>query len=126
MILAFILSFSFSGFASTRGEIGIRGPVGVPVVLDTTGTNVTSAAWVTFLAAASMLAACSAVQVHNTGSQPIKLGAGAAAAEVDTGLLFPIGVSILVPIELKKGVRLAVRSMGATQSSGFLTFSCLQ
>lgn len=126
-VLAFVLAFfSATTFATTRGDGGLRSTVGIPVVLDTAGTNVTSAAWVQFTTAASRLYACSAVQVHNTGAQPIKLGQGAAAAEVDTGLIFPIGVSILIPMELSKGVRLAVRSMGSTQSSGLLTFSCLQ
>lgn len=116
-----------SAFAATPGAIGVRGPVPIaPVVLDTAGTNVTSAAWVTFVAAASMTYACSAIQIHNTGAQPIKMGKGAAASEVETGILFPVGVSVLLPVQLPKGVRLAVRSMGSTQSSGLLTFSCLQ
>lgn len=114
-------------FSATPGAIGVRGPVPLaPVILDTSSTNVTNAAWVTFVAAASMTYACSAIQIHNTGAQPIKMGKGAAASEVETGILFPIGVSILLPVQLPKGVRLAVRSMGSTQSSGLLTFSCLQ
>jgi hypothetical protein len=126
LVVLFFLFSSFA-FADTPGAIGVRKPVAVaPYLLDTSGTNVTSAAWVTFLAAASNLWACSAVQIHNTGSQPIKLGFGAAAAETETGILFPIGVSILLPVQIAKGVRLSVRSMGATQSSGFLTMSCLQ
>lgn len=125
-ILVLLTLFSFHASALTRGDGGLRSTVGTPIVLDTSSTNVTSAAWVEFTTAASRLYACSAVQVHNTGAQPIKLGTGAVASERETGLLFPIGVSILIPMELSKGVRLAVRSMGATQSSGLLTFSCLQ
>lgn len=131
--IIFVLSAILYAFACTPayalspGSIGVRGPVPLaPVVLDTSSTNVTNAAWVTFLAAASMTYACSAIQIHNTGAQPIKMGKGAAASEVETGILFPIGVSILLPVQLPKGVRLAVRSMGSTQSSGLLTFSCLQ
>lgn len=128
ILAALFLSFScFTAFANSPGAIGVRGPVPViPTILDTSGTNVTSGAWVTFLAAASNLYACSAIQIHNTGAQPIKMGKGAAASEVETGILFPIGVSVLLPVQLPKGVRLAVRSMGSTQSSGFLTMSCLQ
>lgn len=131
--MIFVLSAVLYAFACTSalalspGSIGVRGPVPVaPIVLDTASTNVTSAAWVELATAASRLYACSAVQIHNTGAQPIKLGKGALAAETETGALFPIGVSILLPIQLAKGVRLSVRSMGGTQSSGLLTLSCLQ
>lgn len=128
LFLAFLISvFAFFAIANSPGAIGVRAPVPIaPFVLDTSGTNVTNAAWVQFVAAASMTYACSAVQIHNTGAQPIRLGVGAAASETETGILFPVGVSILLPVVLKKGVRLAVRSSGSTQSSGLLTMSCLQ
>lgn len=114
-------------FANSPGGIGVRAPVPItPYILDTSSTAVTNAAWVTFVAAASVTYACSAVQIHNTGAAPIKIGFGAAAAEVESGILFPIGVSILLPVVIRKGVRISVRSMGSTQSSGFLTMSCLQ
>lgn len=127
LILLLGLTLSFSAFANSPGAIGIRKPVPVaPIVLNTSSTNVTSAAWVELATAVNRTFACSAVQVHNTGAQPIKLGMGAAASETEVGLLFPIGVSILVPVVLPKSVRLAVRSMGSTQSSGLLTLSCFQ
>lgn len=129
LLLAFILIMftSVNTFADSPGAIGVRKPISVaPVVLDTSATNVTSSAWVTYLAAASNLWACSAIQIHNTGAQPIKMGFGAAAAETESGILFPIGVSILVPVSISKGVRLSVRSLGGTQSTGFLTMSCFQ
>jgi len=128
LFLAFLISvFASFAIANSPGAIGVRAPVPIaPFVLDTSGTNVTNAAWVQFVAAASMTYACSAVQIHNTGAQPIRLGVGAAASETETGILFPVGVSILLPVVLKKGVRLAVRSSGSTQSSGLLTMSCLQ
>ena len=127
LFLAFLISvFASFAIANSPGAIGVRAPVPIaPFVLDTSGTNVTNAAWVQFVAAASMTYACSAVQIHNTGAQPIRLGVGAAASETETGILFPVGVSILLPVVLKKGVRLAVRSSGSTQSSGLLTMSCL-
>jgi len=128
LFLAFLISvFASFAIANSPGAIRVRAPVPIaPFVLDTSGTNVTNAAWVQFVAAASMTYACSAVQIHNTGAQPIRLGVGAAASETETGILFPVGVSILLPVVLKKGVRLAVRSSGSTQSSGLLTMSCLQ
>jgi len=127
MTILTALLFTASALGNSPGAIGVRKPVPLaPFVLDTSSTNVTSAAWVTFVAAASMTYACSAVQIHNTGAQPIKVGLGAAASETESGILFPIGVSILLPVTLSKGVRLSVRSLGSTQSSGLLTMSCLQ
>lgn len=127
MILAVIMILGMPVFADSPGSIGVRAPVPTaPVVLDTSSTNVTSSAWVTYITAANMTYACSAVQIHNTGAQPIKIGVGASGSELETGALFPIGVSILLPMVLKKGVRVAVKSIGSTQATGLLTFSCLQ
>lgn len=127
-ILAILLMtvFCLTSFANSPGAIGVRKPVGTPFVLDTSSTNVTSGAWVTFAAANTVLYACSAVLVHNPGTQPIKVGVGAAASEAELGLVLPVGVPTLVPVETKKGVRIAVRSMGGTQSSGIITWSCFQ
>lgn len=126
--IAFVLFLlGLNAHANSPGSVGVRAPVPIaPFVLNTSSTNVTTGAWVEFVAAASMPYACSAVQIHNTGAQAIKLGAGAAASEVETGILFPVGVSVLMPVSLKRGVRLSVRSVSATQSSGFLTMSCFQ
>lgn len=121
LILSLLLVFCFFAHAEYPN---LRRAVLAPVVLDTSSTNVTAAAYVTF--AASLTNACSAIQIHNTGAQPIKLATGAAASEVDTGVIFPIGVSILIPEELKKAVRLSVRSMGGTQATGLLIFTCFQ
>lgn len=124
LILGLIIALALPTFADGPGGVGVRHAVLSPLVLDTSSTNVTSSAYVTF--SASLANSCSAIQIHNTGAQPIKLATGVASSEVDTGVIFPIGVSILIPQELKKGVRLSVRSMGSTQSSGLLLFSCFQ
>lgn len=115
---------AFDALAAGPNASDVRRPVGVPQILDTSTTNVTSAAWVQFIASPTY--ACSAVLVHNPGSQPIKVGVGAAASEVDMGLVLPIGVPTLVPVVTKKGVRISLRSMGSTQSSGIITWSCFQ
>lgn len=108
-----------------KGAIALRKPVPViPTILDTSSTNVTSAAWVTFIASVSK--AASGILLHNPGSQPIKIGIGAAAAETELGIVIPIGVSILIPVEIAKGARVSLRSMGATQSSGIITASLFQ
>lgn len=109
-----------------KGAIAIRKAVGKPGVLDTSGTNVTSGAYVTLVTAVNMTAPCSAVQLHNSGAQPLKLAAGAAGSEVDTGIVIPLGVSILIPLELKAGVRLSLESLGGTQATGIVTVTFFQ
>lgn len=123
LILLVTMFFALSANAMKEG-VALRYPVGIPLALDTSTTNITNAAWVQF--SASMPYACSGLLVHNSGAQPIKVGKGAAASEVDLGLVLPIGVSIIVPVETAKGVRLSLRSMGSTQSSGIITASCFQ
>lgn len=124
LIMLFVSLFAIASLADSPGSIGIRRSVGVPQFLDTAVTNVTSSAWVQFVAANGV--ACSAIQIHNTGTSPIKIGYGGAGVEVDGGEIFPIGVSILVPMIIGKNVRISVRSLGATQSSGVLTMACFQ
>jgi hypothetical protein len=106
-----------------KGWMAIRKPVGAPVVLDTSATNVTNAAYVQILAATTI--AASGVQLHNSGSVPIAIAMGAAGSEVNQVVL-PIGVSILIPFEIPKGKRLSVISLGGTQSSGIISASFFQ
>lgn len=124
-ILIIFLSFlmATTSFAM-KSEISLRKPVGAPAVLDTSSTNITSGAWVEMIA--SLQYACSGILIHNSGAQPIRVGVGAAASEVNLGLVIPIGVSILVPVELARLSRVSLRSMGSTQSSGIITLSCFQ
>lgn len=125
LLLFVLLVFAADlSFAAGPNASDVRNSVGVPVSIDTSSTNITSAAWVTFVATTAW--PCSAIMVHNQGGQPIKIGVGAAAAEVDTGTVIPIGVSILLPIVIKKGVRLSLRSIGATQATGYISLACYQ
>lgn len=107
-----------------KNALAIRNPVGVPRVLDTSSTSVTSSAYVDLVTAAQMTVPAAAILIHNPGSQPLKLASGAAGAEVDL-FVVPINAVMIVPIELKKSVRLSLKSMGATQSSGIITISFL-
>ena len=107
-----------------KGAIALRKPVPSPAALDTSSTNVSSSAYVEFVT--STTNPCSAMQLHNSGAQPLKLATGASGHEVDTGVVIPIGVSILIPIEIAKNTRLSLRSMGSTQSSGIVTATFFQ
>lgn len=124
LILILLLAFTSQVFASQRGEAGLRGAVPTPAFLDTSITNVTSGAYVTLVTTTTN--ACSGILLQNTGAQPLKLAVGAAASEVDLGVVLPIGNIWLFPHEIKKGVRLSVRSMNATQSAGMIIFACYQ
>lgn len=107
-----------------KGALALRGPVGAPpAVLNTTSVNVTAAAWVEIVSNLSF--GCSAVLVTNGGAEPLSLGKGAAASEVATGAVIPPSQSLLIPIEIAKGSRLALRSLGGTQSSGYVTMAFL-
>lgn len=112
-----------------KGALALRNPVvqAAAAVLDTTGTNITSAAYVTLLTKANHTKACSAIMVTNGGSQPLQLASGDAGSEVDTGIVIPPGgQGYMIPVELAKSTRLSLKSLGATQSSGIVTTTFFQ
>lgn len=123
-LILFLSLFCTLCLASGPAGYDVRFPVGSPAVLDTSSTSVTSSAWVQMVASTSY--ACSGVLLINTGSQPIKIGLGAAASEADYGVIFPQGVTAMVPVQIPAKSRISVRSMGSTQSSGLLELSCFQ
>jgi hypothetical protein len=90
-----------------------------PATLDTASANITTGAWVQFVA--SLSAGTSAIQFTNGSDKVLRLGVGAAAAEVDSGIYIAPGVGVLLPKNLKKGVRLSLRALGGTASSGLVT-----
>lgn len=125
--MKFLVGLFLVAFMATavKAEMNmIKGPVPTAASIDTSSTNITAAAYVTFVASTSY--ACSAILIHNPGAQPIKMAIGAAASEVDTGLVIPIGVSAFIPAQIPKAKRLSLRSLGGTQSSGIITMSCFQ
>jgi hypothetical protein len=107
-----------------KGAIALRKPVvqAAAAVLDTSVTNITNAAYVQLVTAANMTKPASAVLVTNSGAQPIQFATGAAGVEADSGVVIPPGGGqVLIPIEILKGVRLALKSLGGTQSTGIIT-----
>lgn len=109
-----------------KDAVAIRYAVGTPAAVNTGTSNVTSAAWVQLISQANRTYACSAALLSNAGAQPLLLGKGSAGVEVSTGLIIPPSSYQIIPMELAKSVRLAVKSSGDTQTSGWLTFSCFQ
>lgn len=109
-----------------KGALALRKPIvqGAAAVIDTSSTNIANNAYTQLLTAAQMLKAVSAIVVTNSGSQPLQLARGAAAAETDTGIIIPPGGGQLeLPVELVAGVRLSLKSLGAAQTSGIVTVS---
>lgn len=107
-----------------KNSIAIRKPVGTSVANDNSGTTITSAAWVELSAALG--APASAIEVYNTSSKAIKLATGGAGSEVEVPYIIPPSASsTIVPLELKKGVRLAAKALGADATTGFLVINFL-
>lgn len=103
-----------------KESVALRNPNGVLGALDTSGTNVTSSAYVTLITAVNNIAPCSGVLITNTGAQPLYLATGAAGSEVNK-LIIPATGNLIVPMEIGKSTRLSLKSAGGTQSSGLVT-----
>ncbi len=110
-----------------RGALALRTPCGAAATVDTSSTNVTSSAYVELQSAVNMTSAASGVVVSNSGTQPIKMATGASGSEVDTGILIPpLCEGLFVAIPLKKSTRISLRSLGGTQSTGFISIMYVQ
>lgn len=124
LFLICITIFATQSFA--LGLEQVQNAVGTPKAINTGSGTVTATGWTELAAAAAVTTACSAILISNNGSQALRLGKGALASEIDTGVVIPPGGVVLVPETIQKGVRLSVRSMGDPQSSGWVTLSCYQ
>ncbi len=107
-----------------KGALALRKPCGTAVSFNSTDTDITAAAYVEI--EDSTTSAYSAICMTNQGSEPLLLGEGAAGVEVSTGLVIPPAGYVIVPREGKKSKRLALKSLGATQTSGYITLSYFQ
>lgn len=123
---AVLLEVFPKSYAESSGAIGLRRPVNTATIIDTSSTSIGTSAYVTLLAAASVTYAYSAILISNAGTSPLKLATGAAGSEVDSGLVIPGSTVQLLPFNGVKGVRLSLRSLSGTQSSGIVTISFYQ
>lgn len=90
--------------------------------LDLTTTNVGAAAWVQLVAAT--LQPCSAVEVFNGSNNALLIATGAAGSEAAIPYtVLPGGSSILLPWEIAKGSRIAVKSVSGTANLGLLVMN---
>ena len=79
--------------------------------------NVTTSAWVELIAETSDFA--TAIEVFDSSGQTLKIGVGASGSEVDQFNIVP-GGNGLVPIQIPKGSRVAVKAVSGTANAGEL------
>lgn len=80
-------------------------------------TSITTSAYTEF--SSSCPAACSAIEVFNSTGVVLILATGAAASEVDTNYRIPPGGSSgVIPINLKKAVRIALKAADVAATTG--------
>lgn len=85
--------------------------------LDMSSTNITTSAWATLVA--SQGAPVSAIEIFNGSASPMLIARGAAASEVAIPYtILPGGSSILLPIEIARGVRLSAKALGTSVTAG--------
>lgn len=83
-------------------------------------TNVTTGAWVQLDSALDKR--CNHVEIFDSSGETLKLGYGAAGSEVDALHILP-GGNERVPCILEEGMRLAVKAVSGTASTGELVIN---
>ncbi len=111
-----LCGFLFSGSAfSAAVTAGVN-------VFSYAGTNVTTSAYTTLVAATPYNV--SKIQVCDTSTKLLKIAVGAASSEVDA---FTVNVSgcVLVPFAIAAGSRLSIEAIDATATVGYNSLSFL-
>jgi hypothetical protein len=86
--------------------------------LDMSGTNVTTAAWVTLTAATTK--ACAAVEIFNPSGSTMQIALGGSGSEVaEPYSILPGGSGIFLPWEIAKAVRISLKAVDTTASTGY-------
>lgn len=84
-------------------------------------TNVTTGAYVTLIAVTSV--SCGTLVIVDTSTQLLKIAVGAAGSEVDLCAFQGNGTPVVVPAYLPSGVRLSLKAISASATTGFNTVS---
>lgn len=120
-ILILSLLIAATAFAG-KGDVGLRKSVQL-FSLNTAVTTVTSAAWVQI--GSSSTYACSGFMIGNSGDKVLQIAQGGAGSEVSLNIAVQ-NSAIIVPAEISKSTRLALKSINGDQTSGVVHISCLQ
>lgn len=103
-----------------KGGIALRKPIAT-VRLDTSSSNVTTAAWQTLLAAAANLFGASGLDLFNPSGTTLLIALGAAASEQAMTLSIPPGgTGGIIPIEIKGGIRISLKAADTNMTSGLI------
>ena len=123
-ILLTLFSFFVYGTAHAADPSNLRPVYRIGVAM--AATTITTAAYVEL--DSEMDSSCTALDVFNSGANPIYLAIGPASSESPIPYLIPISMThpVRVNIAIKKGVRLSARSLSADVTTGFLIINCLQ
>lgn len=102
--------------------MGIRNSVPVNNIrLDSASTNITSSAYVQLLATTSGHVA--GIDIANGGAQDLVLALGAAGAEVDWMYIKASTTYQRFNVAISKDMRVSVKSLGSTLSSGTIVIN---
>lgn len=86
---------------------------------DTGSGSITTAAYTEI--SSSLPAAAAAIEIFNSTGRVLILATGAAASETDTDYRIPPGGTTgLIPLNLAKGVRVALKAVDADATSGMV------
>lgn len=106
-----------------KSGLGIRYPTQAPIVNDNSGATIPTASYLELTS--SLPQAASAIEVQNTSAKIIRLAVGAAGVEVVKYAIAPGVNSVIIPLELKKGARLAAKAVTADATTGALVINFL-
>lgn len=107
-----------------RGSLAVRTPVQTKS-LDMSGTNVTTAAWVTLIA--SLTYGIDAFEIFNPSAATMQIATGAAGQEkVLPYSIIPGGSAFLIPFNISAGSRISLKAVDQNATSNLLTINCFQ
>lgn len=93
-------------------------------ILDYATTNVTNSAYVTL--DASLSSSYGHLCIVDTSTQLMKIATGSAGSEVDLCAFQGNGSPVVIPVYLIQGVRISVRAINTSATTGYLSVSYLR
>lgn len=111
-----------------KSNLAVRKSVGTPIVHDNSADGISESVLLEFTPNVALPYAASGLSISNTSTESIGLYTGAPGAQIQTGLIIPPGaMNILVPVELRKGVRFWGKAMnGIDATTGFVVITFYQ
>jgi len=92
--------------------------------IDTSSTNITTAAFVELAAATALLQTCKGLMVQNNTSSALTLARGVAGSEVNYITIPPGGFEGIVDVFIGTSTRLSLRAVSANATAGEVIIQC--